>query len=174
MPTDIYVLPPKISGFHDRTSPAPKLWNLKPFQQCCQRVVQGGIFEVIHFFDFTQHPSKSYHFTLFVRGEQFYLVFVNKYYPYIAIAQVLVPISVVHDLVNELPVNQFVDVPALAKYFEGDFEVLPASFLERSPDADDPESAAIVKDLEKAEFAEFAYWEPRCIGEIIFNNWDKR
>jgi len=69
--------------------------------------------------------------------------------------------------VGELELR-FVDAAALVEAFRGfgGYQVLDRAALEQrlTPDA--------VADLDKGERAEFTYWRPTRIGDVVFNSWD--
>jgi hypothetical protein len=86
-------------------------------------------------------------------------VLLNAHHPIVALAD---PAGV------EKSYFEFRDVPALADYFRGlgVYTVPSAAELNERP------TAAHLRDLSPAELKQVKYWEPRRVGEIVFNFWD--
>lgn len=61
---------------------------------------------------------------------------------------------------------EFADCPPLAEAFAEEFTVLSQQ------DACAPVTNDMIALLGEDELHEMRYWQPRCIGELIFNFWD--
>ena len=165
--------PPNITGFHNPNKPAPNQIELDDFKAVCATIKAVESFELIRFFDYSEQENKSYHLQLIEKERKAYFIFLNKYVPFIAFSEIFEENWKGWSGVGELPKNRYVDFPELAKYFQSDFQVIPQEILLLPIDADNPKSAAVVQKLEDAEFAEFSYFAPQCLGNIVFNNWKK-
>jgi hypothetical protein len=86
-------------------------------------------------------------------------ILLNAHFPVIAFADPLAE--------NGAPVP-FIDAPALADVFRGFgiYDVWTGSQLEA---AAIPEAC---KQLARAELAQAKYWQPRRVGDLVFNFWD--
>ncbi|GAA4843144.1 hypothetical protein [Algivirga pacifica] len=134
--------------------------------------LKGLPLTLLDFQSFQQEPNYSYMLGLLLDAEQqkFYYFFCNKYYPYIACAEIKEMAET--RITPHLLVNQFVDLTEV-KDPEGYFTILPVYFLEKKVTSDELLISHILQHLEHQEFAEFAYWEPRILANIIFNRWEK-
>jgi len=172
--TQQIIFPPKVTGFHNPSDSAPELQDLKPFHLKCQAISAVGLLNPIEFFDYSAEPSRSYHLQLAEDSRSIgYFLFLNKYAPLVAISKMLDNSWKSWDGTGELPPNQYIDFPELEAYFQPDFQLIPVATLLLPIDADKPESAAVVQNLQDSEFAEFSYFAPQNLGNLVFNNWEK-
>jgi hypothetical protein len=167
------MLPPKVSGFHNPGEAPPE-----PLGQGLLHEELAGVRQQARrwrWADYSQQPNWSYHAGLWLWEDEPLLLLVNKYYR-------LAACSRVDDRQaweawqpgQPLPRNQYIDFPALREWLPESWVLLPQAFLLQAVDADQAESQAAVAQLQLQEFAEFSYWEPRNMGNIVFNNWQKR
>jgi len=61
---------------------------------------------------------------------------------------------------------KFLDCPDLARWFSGEFTVL------RAQDACAGIAPSAISELGEAELDQLHYWNPKRIGDVIFNYWD--
>ena len=168
------IFPPKTTGFYNPDEQPPVLQSLEGFMKACEQMASIKGFELLTLFDYTDIPSKSYHLQLMKDQDgQGFFIFVNKYSPLIAFSKI--------DAINwegwngegEMPQNHYVDMIELTSYFHG-MDVIPVEVLLMPIDADEAESAVVVQQLQDAEFAEFSFFAPQNLGNLVFNNWPKR
>ena len=83
----------------------------------------------------------------------------NRYYSLVAYIEPLQPGECV---------LRFLDVIVLTESFrtDGSFEVLTNEFLSS------PIEGSVLSQLDSAEMEQVRYWNPKRIGEVIFNFWD--
>jgi hypothetical protein len=86
-------------------------------------------------------------------------ILLNAHFPLIGFAE--------PPAIGELALR-FVDTPALVEMFRsfGVYQVLDRAALEQ------PLTPEAVAELAKAELAQFKYWRPKRVGDVIFNCWD--
>ncbi|MFT5616812.1 MAG: hypothetical protein ACI85I_000026 [Arenicella sp.] len=167
------IFPKNITGFHNLNKPAPSQIGLERFKAICITIKAVGDFDLIQFFDYSEQGNKSYHLQLIEKEGNAYFIFLNKYASFIAFSEILEENWQSWNGEGELPKNRYIDFPQLTKYFQTDFQIIPQEILLLPIDADNPKSAEVVQNLEDAEFAEFSYFAPQCLGNIVFNNWRK-
>lgn len=170
---DKITLPPNISGFFGKEIIQPHT-DIKVFRHYCEDLSKEG-YHLVDWIDLGLNTSRSYHLALFENpfGKQ-YLVFCNKYYPYVGFSEVIAENKLSYiDTSQVLPSNQYIDNETLAHHYSRYFIVIPTDILQTKVDADDIANTYIVSKLTNYEFAEFAYYEPKIIGDIVFNNWEK-
>lgn len=160
-------LPPHISGFtsaYHKAIPCVSLRKIENF-------IQDLPFEFKKFTNNNKSKNYNYHYLSAKNKEEKFLIFFNKLYPIIAVSKILESNQASY---SDLPKNEFVDVPSLESYAkQHQFILLRKELLEQKMDADIPVVQSIVGQLSQVEFAEFSYYEPQVIADIIFNNWDK-
>ena len=86
-------------------------------------------------------------------------VLLNAHFPFVGFAE--------PPAVGELKLR-FVDVPELVAVFRGFgvYEVLDREATEQ------PLTPEAVAELARAERAQFRYWRPSRVGDVVFNSWD--
>lgn len=167
--------PPNVTGFHSPSQPAPALRDLQDFHAKCQAVSALSMLEMVSFHDYSDEPNRSYHLQLAKDSRSIgYIIFVNKYAPLIAFAKIMASDWEGWNGSGNLPTNEYTDWQELADIFQPDFQTIPVKTLLLPIDADQPESAAVVQNLQDAEFAELSYFAPQNMGNLVFNNWKKR
>lgn len=155
-----------VSGFARNIQPDSAL--LSRFEQAIARLAEAEGWQVKTASARLCH-SFAYQVLLHEPTGQARLVFCNRVAPLVALAQV------VNWRGDSLPENRFISDERWAAWLDDQgFAVLAQALLEQKLDADIPESAALVQQLDDLEFAEFAYWEPKTVADIIFNDWGKR
>ncbi len=95
--------------------------------------------------------------------------FLNRFFPFLAKVQVT-PNAASNSILKEFSSFEFAE-----GYFPISKPVtwLPSDFLHHKVDADDPFVELVMQKLSNQEFAEFAYYEPRMLAHVIFNDWPK-
>jgi hypothetical protein len=164
------VLPPNVSGFFDHQPPA--LLPVKELQQGIEglRTLEG--FKDLVFADCTGQTSRSYHWALLELKEGSYFIFLNKYHRIAACSRIKHAVQA-RDWEEELPENMYVHHSGIFAVLEETFTVLYPELLMLPIDPDKGDSVPVVARLQLSEFAEFSFWEPRNIGQVVFNNWEK-
>ena len=166
------IFPPKVSGFYERKSGPPALLPVADLKQALHDLDGLGIqWQLI---DFSHQPNYSYHVCFISWQDKGYFFFMNKYYYLAAFSQ----IEDMEEWQNWeegqlLPRNQYTDIPQLHDILSTPWTILPEEMIIQKVDADNEISQKIVMNLQNAEFAEFSYWEPQNMGNILFNNWEK-
>lgn len=167
--TNSFSFPAGISGFWSKKDTPPPTLDTNLFQEKCEEVKNVGFNLIaIHF-----APKKkfSYHAALFEKDDKQIVVFCNKYYPIVAFAPAETKLTA-KDLASFEPPSTYVEDEILSAYFnQAPFQVIPGDILRLEVDADNPETTSVVHLLYDVEFAEFAFWEPRSMGDVVFNNW---
>lgn len=122
------------------------------FKKICYEVLRDDKGEVLKF-EVPLYPLNYFKVHIRLKGELFYIL-LNEYYPYLAFANKC-----------EHIVIEFTDLPAFTKGFNEYYTVLTKKEL----------NLPFFKkkhDLEEVELRQATYWQPRSIGEVIFNCWD--
>jgi len=101
------------------------------------------------------YPKNFYRIKVRVERHE-YLVLLHEWYPYMGFSEVIDD----HDCIY-----QFISLPVLEQEFNHHFIVLHESYLKKPLIWEDHE-------LAKEDHADIDYWQPRSIGEVIFNHWD--
>ncbi|UZR94368.1 hypothetical protein [Chondrinema litorale] len=169
--TSKYILPPGVSGFYKEGEDTPASIDVYQFRKACENLVEKTGYLLEAFYDFTLSETKSYHLAVVFKPDNSYiLIFCNRYYPIIAFSKVL-DIKNINQADFDLPENEFFDNEQLATFFKNNYEVLTCDYLSITVDADNEDDAVTVKRLTFYEFAEFSFWKPQTLGDIIFNDW---
>ena len=143
------ILPKGITGFIDNME---EMIDGQQFKKICYEVLRDDKGEVLKF-EVPLYPLNYFKVHIRLKGELFYIL-LNEYYPYIAFANKCEHIDI-----------EFTDLPAFTKGFNEYYTVLTKKEL----------NLPFFKkehDLEEVELRQAAYWQPRSIGEVIFNCWD--
>ncbi len=149
-------LPKGITGFD---APAEGV-TVKHFTTACHhaaRLLNGRVHQVLPAGE--KEPS-SFHTALITLRDQSQMIRIlcNAQHPLIAFATPAAYEGDVH--------LEFIDCPELAAALRPEFSILTRQ--ESLADIT-PESIAL---LGKNELHELRYWEPQCLGEVVFNFWD--
>ncbi|WP_041964138.1 hypothetical protein [Mesobacillus selenatarsenatis] len=150
-----------ITGFYSSKNNKPPKVDGKQFKQVCATIVNnsgGNLFE----FKEPQYPMNFYDTEVKVFNKHFHII-LNEHYPYLAFASV----------VRFGKIN-FIDVPEL-KQFCSLYKVLSVKELNEPLVLKPGSKKGILQndnDLNSAELEQVAYWQPKRIGEVIFNYWD--
>lgn len=166
------IFPPKVSGFY--AGEPPSLISTIQIEQ--ELAVLQGLPVTASWFLFNLEPYHhySYHLCHIEYGETSYLFFINKYAKIGALSKVHPSASIEGwHIDEELPRNSYDDWKEGTRLLASHWAIVPPDILTLSVDADNPESQRIVSELQNEEFAQFAYWEPQNMGNILFNNWQK-
>lgn len=149
------VLPEGITGFAERARDAtPPTVDFKSFARACHlaaRAESGSVERI----EPARYP-RNYHRAILRLGDATLAVLCNAHFPWIAFAEAS----------DDLPLR-FTDAVALSTRFNDAIpcEVVDLSSLETHPDE------AVLAGLSDAEHEQVRYWQPRRIGDIIFNLW---
>lgn len=140
-----------ITGFRSSTDKELPVTDLVEFKQLCYSFIRqiGGIVN-----SYNHDTSQQNYYTM----EYNYLgksirILLNHHYPLLAFA-------------SSLGRPTFIDVPEISIKFMPYYTVLTKEYL-NSPLTPEHLSA-----LSKAELTQISYWNPKTVGEIIFNKWD--
>jgi len=172
--TEKFILPPYVSGFYKDGGRTPEKVSLSIFRDACEKLAHGVGWELKRVLDFSGQPSRSYHLAVFAAGDAHErLVLCNKYYPIVAFAKVVQPSADGHsfDYEKGMPENEYIEPGEGGQFFTPRFTALDKAYLAVTVDADNPSDAVVVSKLSDYEFAEFAYWEPKIVADVVFNNW---
>jgi hypothetical protein len=149
-------LPPRITGFFDRSEP-PRTLDREAFKAACH-LVAGMDRGSVEGLDFGLVARSYYAATVRTKTDHF-SVLCNSVYPYLA----FVPPSSFSftDL-------EFVAPPSLAPLFSSltEFQPLDADWLK------DDLRPELLANLAPAEMEQVRYWKPQRIGDVVFNYWD--
>ncbi|MEN7551421.1 hypothetical protein AAG747_26125 [Rapidithrix thailandica] len=171
---DNLVFPPNASGFFSKGAEIFTKVDWSEFEKHCKLVDAQTDYTLKFLLRRKLEDNHSYHEAIFLTPENKGLfVFVNKFYPFIAISQSLMPLTEELSEKEGLPDNEFINHQELASVFEPVFTVISKEVLTKKLDADDEIASKYVQQLTFHEFAEFAYWEPRIMANILFNKWKK-
>ncbi len=164
-----FSFPAGISGFWGKKDAPPPTFAPTLFEERCQQT-RALDFELASI-AFANEKKQTYHVALLQKSNEQLLVFCNKYYPIVAFAIPESSLAPEH-LPRIEPPHTYAEHEALAQLFNQEpFQVIPTPILRLEVDADNPETTAVVHQLYDAEFAEFAFWEPRSMGDVVFNRW---
>jgi hypothetical protein len=168
-----FILPSGISGLHTTCLPDDQGQYLELFRQACQQATHLSGRVLLNVYDLLNEVDRTYHLACIQTQEGTLLIFCNKYYPIVAVSQVTQE-DAMAALPWQLPPNQFTEAPELRHFFEPSFTILSPEYLRIPVNSDIPELARAVSQLDDFEFAEFSYWEPKYISDIVFNSWPKQ
>ena len=164
-----FILPPYVSGFYKDGGRTAEKVPFGLFSESCKKLADESDFTLVKAYDFSGQPNRSYHLAAFT-GKLNLLAMCNKYYPIVAFSVIESP-STNFDFNISMPKNEYLDGAEMAPFFSEHFTVLDKAYLAITVDADNPSDAKVVSRLSDNEFAEFAYWEPKVVADIVFNNW---
>lgn len=151
-----------ITGFRDAKSEQIPLVDQKQFKQLCFSVLprlEGGF---VGFIDPCCHGN-FIDVKVSLRDTKLHIL-LNKYYPIIAFASNV-----------EFGSVTFIDNPILSEQFSSSYRVLSCRELNKPISLNGGSKECLLKnenELNQAELEQVAYWKPRTMGEIIFNQWD--
>lgn len=143
------ILPKGITGFVDHTE---QTVDGQQFKRVCYDVVREAKGKVLTFEE-PHYPYQYFNVQIRLHGEVFSIL-LHESFPYLAFARTW-----------EHSVIEFTDLPALANGFNAYYTVLTEKELQEPFLKND-------HPLAETELKEVAYWQPRTIGEVIFNCWD--
>jgi len=150
------ILPKGITGFYS-AGDKPTQVNPRLFSKACYSIITSKNAEVLCIS--TQlEPDKSYYYAALELSGRSVLILCNTNTPFIAFAEPG----------NDVIYEEFIDDVDLASVFEAikPFKVLPADVLNATPQDNH------LSELSEAEISQIKYWNPRRLGEIIFNHWE--
>lgn len=144
-------LPNGITGFYEQLNEPPKI-DRKQFKQLCFSIIKNNGGTVLEF----KTPKEETNFfdvEVNVFNKHFHIL-LNAHYPLLAFASI----------VNFGEIN-FIDEPQLNKEFIPFYSVLGTKELNEPFLQKDNE-------LNNGELKQISYWNPKSIGDVIFNYWD--
>ncbi|RJS60346.1 hypothetical protein [Bacillus sp. PK3_68] len=148
-----------ITGFYESGENPPPRNNGKLFKQMCVEAAQELAAEMIAF----HKPRVDTNFfeAVLDNGEKRLHILMNAHYPIVAFAA---SVSFKHII--------FYDEPALSGIFKG-FYICEAKELNQLLKITTQPIFSIEQenDLNKAEMGQIIHWQPRTIGELVFNYW---
>ncbi len=117
--------------------------------------------------DLRNHPNFTYGVAnLSVNGQTFECV-LHKHFPLLAPAKV--------SWREEKPIAvEFTEWTKESTFLQKSFTLLEPRWLLLKPEPDFLECKILLRDLDFWEFGQFSYFRPENVGEIIFNNWNKK
>ncbi|MDQ0216667.1 hypothetical protein J2S13_003141 [Oikeobacillus pervagus] len=150
-----------ITGFHDAKSEQIPIVDQKQFKQLCFSVlfrIEGTVVEIK---DQCCHGN-FIDVEVSLQGTKLHIL-LNKYYPIVAFASYV-------DFDN----ITFIDEPKLSEEFCSSYQVLSCRDLNKPVSLKLGAKTCLLNEneLNQAELKQVAYWKPRTIGEIVFNQWD--
>ncbi|MBN9524366.1 hypothetical protein J0H58_38605 [bacterium] len=153
------ILPCGVTGFCDRTTAPPPNTDVRAFRGHCYEAARCVRGTVVSFTNPYPGVTDNYAVAVLDTAAGAVAVLLNAHHPIVAFAD---PKGVTGSSF------EFRDVPALADYFGGlgVYTVATAAGLNERP------AAAHLRDLSPAELKRVKYFEPRRVGEIVFNFWD--
>lgn len=122
------------------------------FKKICFEVLRVAKGEVLKWEE-PLYPHNYYKVHMRLKGELYYIL-LNEFYPYLAFA------SKWEDIVIE-----YMDLPTLTNGFNEYYTVLSKKQLNLP-------FCKQEHDLAEEELKQVKYWQPRTIGEVMFNCWD--
>jgi len=144
-------LPNGITGFRSSIDQELPVMDLVEFKQLCYsfiRQIGGNVKSYNH--DTSQQNFYTVEYDCL--GETM-LILLNHHYPLLAFASSLDRLT-------------FLDVPGISTKFRPYYTVLTKDNL------NSPITPKHLSALSKAELTQISYWNPKTVGEIIFNHWD--
>jgi hypothetical protein len=171
---ETFALPPKTSGFYNTDDSPPEEMPMAEVSRALDGLHSLPGIEKLESISYAQEPNRNYHLAIVQANGEWRLVFVNKYYPIVACSRVLDEIALVKwGRKGELPANEYMDWPEIAAVLPQNWRIAPKSMLLTRIDPDEGLSTPMIENLQNREFAEFSFYDPRYVGQIIFNNWKK-
>ncbi|MDW7694676.1 hypothetical protein R9C00_07980 [Flammeovirgaceae bacterium SG7u.111] len=167
-----FVLPTGVSGFFESGGELPQIL-FEDFEKACLQIAAASHFDLKETYAFEDEPTRNYYLAFLTSEQGNVLVFCNKYFQLIAVSELMEKISSLKEFLakGKMPQNQFADVPEVFQSLPKGYDYLTPTYLAKSVNADNEEDALAVNALSDIEFAEFSYWEPRQLSDIVFNNW---
>ena len=152
-------LPRGITGFsHSSDAPIPTT-NERQFQTACHAVARDLHGRVIQVGPVAHHRIESFSIITLQIGDRQASALLNAHYPFLALAE---PVAV-----GEVTFT-FIDWPSVSDEFarHGTYTFLTPPELSIACTQID------TSQLAEAECAQIKYWQPRTVGENIYNFWD--
>jgi hypothetical protein len=158
----VLLLPNGISGFYNSKDNEPHFLKRNDVRREFYSAVNklGG--KIVNFKD-VEYPQSFFEGEFKIKGKHIYALF-NGQYPFMALASKV-------DYFN----IEFIDEPDLSRAFTKYFRVLSVNELNTPLLVKQYEGKIKVlnkNQLNTAELDQILFWEPKTIGEVIFNFWD--
>jgi hypothetical protein len=156
-------LPFGITGLWDMRDPRrpPARPDVRIFRGHCYEAAHGIGARVLSVTEpWHGNLPRSFSLGLLETPQETVAILLNLQYPFLAFAEP--PLS------RGFLVRRFRDYPVLADQFQifGIYEILTMAEIEQPPTDD------ALSDLTKGERKEVRHWQPRHLGDVIFNFWD--
>lgn len=150
-----------ITGFYDAKSERLSIVDQKQFKQLCFSVLPRLEGTVLEFNDTGCHGN-FINVEVSLRGTKLH-VLLNKHYSIVAFASYVGSDSIT-----------FIDHPVLSEQFRASYRVLCCKELNRPVLLKMGAKTCLINEneLSQVELKQVAYWKPKTVGEIIFNQWD--
>jgi hypothetical protein len=148
-------LPQGVTGFN-----APGSFiTFSDFEHACARAARELNGRVDSAREAYQEPTPNFHETIITLERSPYKIRVvcNAHYPIVAFAT--------PPRQGEM-LLEFVDCPELAERMKGEFTTLSAT------EAGTAVSTEMLSSLDAGEISQVDHWEPKRVGDVIFNWWD--
>lgn len=154
------ILPCGVTGLSDqKAGTSHSFTDVRAFRGHCYEAVRWVRGKVVSFTEPYPSVTDNYAIAVLDTVAGAVAVLLNAHHPILAFAEP-----------QDVPRSyfEFRDVPELADYFRGlgVYTVPSAAELSERPTADH------LRDLSPRELKSVKYWEPRRVGEIVFNFWD--
>ncbi|UOE95243.1 hypothetical protein [Alkalihalobacillus sp. LMS39] len=132
------------------------------FKSLCKSIVLNLGGSVLSFKD-PKVAQNYYYAEIEISDEKLYIL-INGHYPFIAFASSGIPGDIT-----------FVDNEQLAKCFEQYYRILYSYELEEPLRVKQPKGNILIgieNELNGAELVNVKHWQPKRVGDIVFNYWD--
>ncbi|MED4074138.1 hypothetical protein [Priestia endophytica] len=155
-------LPYGVTGFYNSTIDKPHEIDDRPFKDICfnlTRKYQGRILDM----DESKLATNFFKVKININHQDLY-VLLNMYYPFLTFASDL-----------EFQRLQFIDHPVLSKDFMPFYKVLSKDELSSPLKIRKRKGQITLENINKlntTELEQILYWQPKNVGEVIFNFWD--
>ncbi|MFE8065370.1 hypothetical protein ACQKGA_29300 [Priestia megaterium] len=155
-------LPKGVTGFYSSIDNKPNEIDENHFKNICFNLVrknQGRILEI-------DEPNLATNFSKIkvdIFNREIY-VLLNAYYPFLALASTV-----------EFQHLNFIDDSVLSKDFIPFYKVLSKEELNEPLDISKSKGKVSLENkntLNSSELEQILYWQPKTVGEVIFNFWD--
>ncbi|MEM6297145.1 MAG: hypothetical protein AAF740_00480 [Bacteroidota bacterium] len=164
MNTQIPSLPPFVSGCLPEHYTLPNPDSSFPLLNTLD-LPEGMNWAKLH--DLRNHSNFTYGVASLSIKSQTLEYVIHKHFPLLAPAKV--------SWRNKTPIAaEFTEWTPESDFLRKSFILLEPDWLLLKPEPDFPECKALLRDLDFWEFGQFSYFRPENVGEIIFNNWDKK
>jgi hypothetical protein len=155
-------LPYEVTGFYSSTNDKPHEIDDKPFKDICfnlARKYPGRILDI----DELKLATNFFKVKIHINHQDLY-VLLNMYYPFLTFASAV-----------EFQRLHFINYPLLSKDFIPFCKVLSKEELHEPLKIRKRKGQITLENINKlntTELEQILYWQPKNVGEVIFNFWD--